>query len=114
IREIAARYPGVNFTLGISNVSFGLNAAARQVLNSVFLHECVAAGLTSAIVHASKILPMSKIPERQREVALDLIYDRRRPGYDPLSAFIELFEGVDAPRPASRGRRSWRRCRWRS
>jgi 5-methyltetrahydrofolate--homocysteine methyltransferase len=96
IREIAARYPGVNFTLGISNVSFGLNAAARQVLNSVFLHECVAAGLTSAIVHASKILPMSKIPERQREVALDLIYDRRRPDYDPLAAFIELFEGVDA------------------
>jgi 5-methyltetrahydrofolate--homocysteine methyltransferase len=96
IREVAARYPGVNFTLGISNVSFGLNSAARQVLNSVFLHECVQAGLTSAIVHASKILPMSKIPERQREVALDLIYDRRRPDYDPLAAFIELFEGVDA------------------
>ncbi|BCB90660.1 hypothetical protein Psuf_079730 [Phytohabitans suffuscus] len=62
IRRIAALYPGVNFTLGISNVSFGLNAAARQVLNSVFLNECVEAGLTSAIVHASKILPMSKIP----------------------------------------------------
>ncbi|HLV57826.1 MAG TPA: dihydropteroate synthase, partial [Natronosporangium sp.] len=96
IREIARRYPGVNFTLGISNVSFGLNPAARQVLNSVFLHECVQAGLTSAIVHASKILPMSKIPAEQREVALDLIYDRRRDGYDPLQRFIELFEGVDA------------------
>jgi 5-methyltetrahydrofolate--homocysteine methyltransferase len=96
IREIAQRYPGVNFTLGVSNVSFGLNAAARQVLNSVFLHECVTAGLTSAIVHASKILPMAKIPERQREVALDLVYDRRRPDYDPLAVFIELFEGVDA------------------
>ena len=95
IRQIAQRYPGVNFTLGISNVSFGLNAAARQVLNSVFLHECVEAGLTSAIVHASKILPMSKIPEEQRSVALDLVYDRRREGYDPLQRFIELFEGVD-------------------
>jgi 5-methyltetrahydrofolate--homocysteine methyltransferase len=96
IREIAKRYPGVNFTLGISNISFGLNPAARQVLNSVFLHECVAAGLTSAIVHASKILPMAKIPDEQREVALDLIYDRRREGYDPVQRFIELFEGVDA------------------
>jgi 5-methyltetrahydrofolate--homocysteine methyltransferase len=95
IREIAARYPGVNFTLGISNVSFGLNPAARQVLNSVFLHECVQAGLTSAIVHASKILPMSKIPDEQREVALDLIYDRRREGYDPVQKYLELFEGVD-------------------
>ncbi|WP_341715935.1 methionine synthase [Micromonospora sp. FIMYZ51] len=96
IREIARRWPGVNFTLGISNVSFGLNPAARQVLNSVFLHECVQAGLTSAIVHASKILPMSKIPDQQREVALDLVYDRRREGYDPVQRFIEIFEGVDA------------------
>lgn len=96
IRQITARYPDVNFTLGISNVSFGLNAAARQVLNSVFLHECQQAGLTSAIVHASKILPMSKIPDEQRQVALDLVYDRRRDGYDPLQRFIELFEGVDA------------------
>jgi 5-methyltetrahydrofolate--homocysteine methyltransferase len=96
IREIARRYPGVNFVLGVSNVSFGLNPAARQVLNSVFLHECVQAGLTSAIVHASKILPMSKIPDEQREVALDLVYDRRREGYDPVQRFIELFEGVDA------------------
>jgi len=96
IREIARLYPGVNFTLGISNVSFGLNPAARQVLNSVFLHECQQAGLTSAIVHASKILPMSKIPDEQREVALDMVYDRRREGYDPLQKFIDLFEGVDA------------------
>ncbi|GIH14694.1 methionine synthase [Rugosimonospora africana] len=96
IREISRRYPQVNFTLGISNVSFGLNPAARQVLNSVFLHECRQAGLTSAIVHASKILPMSRIADEQREVALDLVYDRRREGYDPLQRFIELFEGVDA------------------
>ncbi|WP_442930264.1 methionine synthase [Micromonospora sp. LH3U1] len=95
IREITRRYPGVNFTLGVSNISFGLNPAARQVLNSVFLHECVQAGLTSAIVHASKILPMSKIPQEQREVALDLVYDRRREGYDPVQRFLELFEGVD-------------------
>jgi 5-methyltetrahydrofolate--homocysteine methyltransferase len=96
IREITRRYPGINFTLGISNVSFGLNPAARQVLNSVFLHECQQAGLTSAIVHASKILPMSKIPDEQRQVALDLVYDRRREGYDPLQRFIHMFEGVDA------------------
>ena len=96
IREIARRYPGVNFTLGISNVSFGLNPAARQVLNSVFLHECQQAGLTSAIVHASKILPMARIPEEQRQIALDMVYDRRSEGYDPLQRFIELFEGVDA------------------
>ena len=96
IRQIARLYPGVNFTLGISNISFGLNPAARQVLNSVFLHECVQAGLTSAIVHASKILPMTKIPDEQREVALDMVYDRRREGYDPLQRFIDLFEGVDA------------------
>src|SRR2546423_6876129 len=96
IREITRRYPGVKFTLGVSNISFGLNPAARQVLNSVFLHECQQAGLTSAIVHASKILPMARIPEEQREVALDMVYDRRRDGYDPLQRFIELFQGVDA------------------
>ncbi|WP_212994092.1 methionine synthase [Actinoplanes auranticolor] len=95
IRRISELYPGVNFTLGVSNISFGLNPAARQVLNSVFLHECVQAGMTSAIVHASKILPMSKIQDEQREVALDMIYDRRREGYDPLQKFLQLFEGVD-------------------
>src|SRR5205823_10908581 len=58
--------------------------------------ECAQAGLSSAIVHASKILPMNKIPEEHREVALDLVYDRRRDGYDPLQRFIDLFEGVDA------------------
>ncbi|MBN9112574.1 MAG: methionine synthase [Pseudonocardia sp.] len=96
IRELKRIHPGVQTTLGISNVSFGLNAAARQVLNSVFLHECVNAGLDTAIVHASKILPMAKIPDEQRSVALDLVYDRRREGYDPLSRFMELFEGVTA------------------
>jgi len=102
IREIKRRYPRVQTTLGVSNVSFGLNPAARQVLNSVFLHECVAAGLDSAIVHASKILPMARIDDEQRRVALDMVYDRRRPAtaeepaYDPLQRFLQLFEGVDA------------------
>ncbi|WP_106847969.1 methionine synthase [Blastococcus sp. Marseille-P5729] len=100
IRQLKAAYPEVSTTLGLSNVSFGLNPAARQVLNSVFLHECQEAGLDSAILHASKILPMSKIPDEQREVALDLVYDRRRPAsgdepaYDPLTRFLEIFEGV--------------------
>ena len=88
--------PEVGTTLGLSNISFGLKPVARVVLNSVFLHECQKAGLTSAIVHASKILPMNRIPDEQREVALDLVYDRRREGYDPLTAFLDLFEGVDA------------------
>ncbi|HET9142849.1 methionine synthase [Actinophytocola sp.] len=94
IRELKRRYPEVQTTLGVSNVSFGLNAAARQVLNSVFLHECVQAGLDTAIVHASKILPMARIPDEQRAVALDLVYDRRRDGYDPLQRLMELFEGA--------------------
>jgi 5-methyltetrahydrofolate--homocysteine methyltransferase len=96
IRELKQRYPEVQTTLGLSNVSFGLNPAARQVLNSVFLHECVQAGLDTAIVHASKILPMAQIPEEHRQVALDLVYDRRREGYDPLQRLMELFEGVSA------------------
>ena len=77
IRRIKEDLPGVHTTLGLSNVSFGLNPAARHVLNSVFLHECAQAGLDSAIVHASKILPLNRIPDEQRDVCLDLIYDRR-------------------------------------
>ena len=73
IRRLKATHPAIHFTLGISNISFGLNPAARQVLNSVFLHECVQAGLDTAIVHASKILPMARIPDEQRETALDLV-----------------------------------------
>lgn len=102
IRELKAAHPSVQTTLGVSNVSFGLNPAARQVLNSVFLHEAVEAGLDSAIVHASKILPMSRIADDQRQIALDLVYDRRRFAsdgtveYDPLAAFLAAFEGVEA------------------
>ncbi len=96
IREIKRRHPDVQTILGLSNISFGLKPAARVVLNSVFLAECVKAGLDAAIVHASKILPMARIPDSQREVALDLVYDRRRDGYDPLIRFLDLFEGVEA------------------
>jgi 5-methyltetrahydrofolate--homocysteine methyltransferase len=96
IRELKKCHPDVQTTLGLSNISFGLNPAARQVLNSVFLHECQEAGLDSAIVHASKILPINRIPEEQRSVALDLVYDRRREGYDPLQELMRLFEGVSS------------------
>jgi 5-methyltetrahydrofolate--homocysteine methyltransferase len=95
IREVKRRYPEVQTTLGVSNVSFGLNPAARAVLNSVFLNECVKAGLDSAIVHAARITPIARIPADQLQVALDLVYDRRKDGYDPLTKLLELFEGVD-------------------
>jgi 5-methyltetrahydrofolate--homocysteine methyltransferase len=94
IRRIKVELPGASTVVGLSNVSFGLNPAARQVHTSVFLHECVEAGLDAAIVHASKILPLSKIDEQAREACLDLIYDRRREGYDPLQELLKLFEGV--------------------
>jgi 5-methyltetrahydrofolate--homocysteine methyltransferase len=97
---LKSEFPEVQTTLGVSNVSFGLNPAARVVLNSVFLHECVVAGLDSAIVHPSKITPLVRIDQRQKKVALDLIYDRRRYEgdvctYDPLTEFLQLFEGVE-------------------
>ncbi|THA34838.1 methionine synthase [Streptomyces sp. A1277] len=95
IRELKKRHPAVQTTLGLSNISFGLNPAARTVLNSVFLDECVKAGLDSAIVHASKILPIARLEEEQVKVALDLLYDRRAEGYDPLQKLMELFEGVN-------------------
>jgi 5-methyltetrahydrofolate--homocysteine methyltransferase len=95
IAELKRRHPAVQTTLGTSNVSFGLKPAARAVLNSVFLAECVRAGLDSAIVHAARIVPIARIPDEQRQVALDLVYDRRREGYDPLARLLDLFEGVD-------------------
>ena len=96
IRRIKAELPGVRTILGLSNVSFGLNPAARQVLNSVFLHECAQAGLDAAIVHASKILPLARVDEEARRVCLDLIYDRRSDDYDPLTVLLGLFEGVSS------------------
>ncbi|MFE3937174.1 methionine synthase, partial [Streptomyces goshikiensis] len=95
IRELKRRHPDVQTTLGLSNISFGLNPAARILLNSVFLDECVKAGLDSAIVHASKILPIARFDEEQVGTALDLIYDRRAEGYDPLQKLMALFEGVN-------------------
>ncbi|MEU2437896.1 methionine synthase [Streptomyces rubradiris] len=96
IRELKRRHPAVQTTLGLSNISFGLNPAARILLNSVFLDECVKAGLDSAIVHASKILPIARFSEEEVTTALDLIYDRRSDGYDPLQKLMQLFEGATA------------------
>ncbi|MDQ2826301.1 MAG: methionine synthase, partial [Actinomycetota bacterium] len=107
IRLIKAELPGVHTILGLSNVSFGLTPAARHVLNSVFLHECVEAGLDAAIVHAARIMPLSKIPERQREVCLDLIYDRRAEGYDPLQVLLGLFDGVSSTTLVKEDRSGW-------
>jgi len=109
-RRISTVFPRCQITCGLSNVSFGLKPAARIVLNSVLLHELIAAGLTSAIVHASKILPLNKISDEQRQAALDLVYDRRSTSvggtglpdgvtdesFDPLQHFIELFKDVDS------------------
>jgi len=113
IRRIKAELPGVFTTLGVSNVSFGLKPAARHVLNSVFLHECVQAGLDSAIVHAARIMPLNKIPDEQRQVCLDLIYDRRRkadgdqPAYDPLTTLLEVFADVQTTEAVVEDRSGW-------
>ncbi|TFC25735.1 methionine synthase [Cryobacterium sp. TMT2-18-3] len=102
IRQIKAKYPGIHTTLGVSNVSFGLNPAARSVLNSVFLHEATEAGLDSAIVNSAKIVPLASVPADRRKVALDLVWDRREYDaegtltYDPLVALLDLFAGVDS------------------
>ena len=109
IRRIKAELPGVNTVLGLSNVSFGLSPAARHVLNSVFLHECVEAGLDSAIVHAARIMPLNKIPDDQVKVCLDLIYDRRdeAAGYDPLTALLDVFADVTVAKQEKEDRSGW-------
>ncbi|MEM1185507.1 MAG: methionine synthase [Planctomycetota bacterium] len=108
-KRIAEKFPDVQITCGLSNVSFGLKPAARVVINSVFLHELVSVGMTSAIVHASKILPLNKIDEEHKKAALDLIYDRRAESnggtglpegitdesFDPLARIIDLFKDVE-------------------
>jgi len=104
IRRIKSELPGVHTTLGVSNVSFGLSPASRHALNSVFLHECAEAGLDSAIVHAAKIVPLNRLPDEQREVCLDVVWDRRRPAdpatgaeaYDPLIALLDVFADVQS------------------
>ncbi|MEZ6317457.1 MAG: methionine synthase [Phycisphaerales bacterium] len=107
-RRISERFPEVQITCGLSNASFGLNPAARVVLNSVLLHELEQAGLTSAIVHAGKIVPLARIEDAQREAALAVIYDKRHESkggtglpegvtdedFDPLQHLIDLFVDV--------------------
>jgi len=98
IRTIRENLPGCHIMLGVSNISFGLNPAARVVLNSVFLHEAMQAGLDGAIVSASKILPLAKIEPEHQEICQKLIYDRREfqgdiCTYDPLGELTTLFMG---------------------
>ncbi|MGD1701545.1 methionine synthase [Dapis sp. BLCC M229] len=98
IKRIREELPECHIMLGVSNISFGLNPAARQVLNSVFLHEAMAVGLDGSIVSASKILPMSKIEPEQQEVCRKLIYDQREFDgdictYDPLAELTTMFQG---------------------
>jgi 5-methyltetrahydrofolate--homocysteine methyltransferase len=116
IGTIKEQIPGCFTTLGLSNVSFGLSPASRHVLNSVFMHECTQVGLDSAIVHASKIMPLAKIPDEQRDVALDLIYDRRGTAgvladgdeaYDPLQRFLEVFADVTVQKEEKQDRSGW-------
>ena len=94
IRRIKSELPGVRTVLGVSNVSFGLNPAARRVLNSVFLHECLDAGLDAAIIHAGKLMPLNQIDSGQLELCRDLIWDRHTDDYDPLEGILEAFAGV--------------------
>ena len=107
IKRIKEEIPGAFTVLGLSNVSFGLTPASRHALNSVFLHECQQHGLDAAIVHAGKIVPLSKLPDEQRDVCLDLIYDRRREGYDPLQAFLEIFADVKSVKAVKEDRSDW-------
>ncbi|MGH3440769.1 MAG: methionine synthase [Nitriliruptorales bacterium] len=94
IERVKTELPGCHTVLGVSNVSFGLSPAARQVLNSVFLDMAIERGLDAAIVHPAKILPVHRIHEEQAQAARDLIEDNRRDGYDPLHRLMELFEGA--------------------
>ena len=108
IRLIRENLPGVHIILGVSNISFGLSPAARIVLNSMFLHETIEAGMDGAIVSAAKIVPIAKIDSRHQEVCRQLIYDNRQfEGnvciYDPLTELTKLFEGVSAKEARSHG-----------
>jgi 5-methyltetrahydrofolate--homocysteine methyltransferase len=104
IERISQEMPACQIILGLSNISFGLNPAARHVLNSVFLDHALRRGLTGAIVHFSRIMPLHRIPEEEVRVAEDLIFDRRSDGYDPLQAFIALFENRAAEKSEKKGR----------
>jgi len=104
IKMIRDAFPDIQIILGLSNVSFGLNPAARAVLNSVFLDHAVRAGMTGAIVHVSKIRPLHLIPAEEVEVAEDLIFDRRREGYDPLQRLLVLFADRKAAEATKRAK----------
>jgi 5-methyltetrahydrofolate--homocysteine methyltransferase len=99
IKQIKAGLPGALTSLGVSNVSFGFKPAARAVLNSVFLYHCVQAGLDMAIVNPKHITPYAEIPAEQRELADDLIFNRRP---DALPSFISFFEGAVGATPQGR------------
>jgi 5-methyltetrahydrofolate--homocysteine methyltransferase len=94
IRAIKRELPGALTTLGVSNVSFGLQPHARAVLGSVFLHHCVEAGLDTAIINPAHVKPYFEIDATERKLADDLIFDRRADGRDPLADFIAHFEGM--------------------
>jgi len=104
IAAIREKMPECQIILGLSNISFGLNPPARQVLNSVFLDHALRRGLTGAIVHFSKILPLHRIPEEELRVAEDLIFDRRADGYDPLQSFMALFQDRAIEKAEKKGR----------
>src|ERR1700692_3069175 len=104
IEQIAQAMPECQIILGLSNISFGLNPPARQVLNSVFLDHALRRGLTGAIVHFSQILPLHRIPEEEVRIAEDLIFDRRHDGYDPLQSFMALFEDRTIEKAEKKGR----------
>ena len=97
IELIKRELPGVRTLLGLSNISFGLKPYPRQVLNSVFLAEAIARGLDAAILNQAKIIPLGKLDEEALAITRDLIYDRRREGYDPLFAFIARFDKAEGP-----------------
>jgi 5-methyltetrahydrofolate--homocysteine methyltransferase len=105
LRALKAKWPAVRTILGVSNVSFGLAPPARHVLNALMLYHAVKAGLDVAIFNAGKVIPVARIPENERRVMEDLIFDRRAEGYDPLKEALVLFQDakrrVEAPVDAS-------------
>jgi 5-methyltetrahydrofolate--homocysteine methyltransferase len=115
IRRVSEELPGVQTLLGLSNISFGLNPAARHVLNSVYMHHAQEAGLTAAILHSGRIEPLHHIDAAARKAAEDLIFDRRAEGYDPLQSFMAIFDGVDVKKKAEREIPTdiWERLKWR-
>lgn len=107
IGRIKKEIPGALTVMGLSNVSFGINPAARQVLNSVFLDECVKAGLDAAIVHASKILPLARIRPEHVTLCRDIVFDKTTDDYNPLQLLLTAFEGVKSAKQEKPDRSGW-------